>query len=365
MIAIGLNSMLPALAAMTATIRPGSIFGMPEQASTIAPSVDLLYDIITWISVFFFVLIVGVMGYFVVRYRRTSHVANTTGPTHNTPLEVTWTVIPLILVIAIFFIGLQGYVHMTTPPENSYEIQVTGQRWFWTFNYPNGASETNVLHVPVGRPVKLVMRSDDVIHSVFIPAFRVKQDVVPGKRTHLWFEATRTGDFDLFCTEYCGTQHSQMVGRVKVYEPDEFEEVIRIAARWIENVPDDMLHLAGTQFYNQCASCHTLDGSKLIAPSFKETHDLFVNGGTRTLADGTTVTVNEQYIRNSILNPLNEVVDTYPSSMPPGIGTQLGDRKVEAMVRFIMRLDETAPGGQLKEVTRAELTELGAEPEGE
>ena len=362
MIAPGLISIL---SAGTPTIRPGSIFGMPEQASTVAPHVDLIYDVITWISVFFFVLIVAVMGYFVFRYRRTTHLADTSGPTHNTPLEVTWTVIPLILVIAIFYIGLQGYVHITTAPENSYEIQVTGQRWFWTFNYPNGASETNVLHVPVGRPVKLIMRSDDVIHSVFIPAFRVKQDVVPGKRTTLWFEATRTGDFDLFCTEYCGMQHSQMVGRVMVYEPDEFEVVIEAAARWIEKVPDELLHLAGTQFYNQCAACHTLDGSKFIAPSFKETHDLFVNGGSRTLTDGTIVTVDEQYIRHSILDPPAEVVDTYTSAMPPGIGTQLGDRKVEAMVRFIMQLDETAPGGQLREVARAELTELGAEPEGE
>ena len=346
-------------------IRSGSIFGMPEQASTVAPMVDLVYDVITWISIFFFVAIVGVMVYFMIKYRRTSHVANTEGPTHNTPLEVTWTIIPLILVIGIFYVGLKGYVHMTTPPENAYEIQVTAQRWFWTFSYPNGATETDVLHVPVGRPVKLIMRSDDVIHSLFIPAFRVKQDVVPGRRTQLWFEATREGDFDLFCTEYCGTQHSQMVGRVIVHDPDEFEVIIEESARWIDDVPDERLYLAGTQFFNQCSSCHTLDGSKLIAPSFKETHGLFASGGTRALADGSTVTVDETYIRNSILHPLDEIVDTYPSSMPPGIGTQLGERKVEAMVRFIMRLDETAPDGQLLEVTRTELTADSAEPEGE
>jgi len=308
---------------------------------------------------------VGVMVYFMIKYRRRSHVANTEGPTHNTPLEVTWTIIPLILVIGIFYVGLQGYVHMTTPPENAYEIQVTAQRWFWTFNYPNGASETDVLHVPVGKPVKLIMRSDDVIHSLFIPAFRVKQDVVPGRRTQLWFEATREGDFDLFCTEYCGQQHSQMVGRVMVYDPDEFEVIIEESARWITEVPDEKLHLAGTQFYNQCASCHTLDGSKLIAPSFKETHDLFASGGTRKLADGSTVIVDEAYIRNSIMNPLDDVVDTYRSSMPPGIGTRLGERKVEAMVRFLMRLDETAPDGQLLAITRQELTKASEEPEGE
>ncbi len=358
-------SAIPMLLAAAGSARSGSIFGMPEQASTIAPMVDLVYDIITWISIFFFVGIVCVMVYFMIKYRRTSHVANTSGPTHNTPLEVTWTVIPLILVIAIFYVGLKGYVHITTPPENAYEIQVTGQRWFWTFNYPNGASETNVLHVPVGKPVKLVMRSDDVIHAMFVPAFRVKQDVVPGRRTTLWFEATREGTYSLFCAEYCGTQHSQMVGKVVVYGADEFEVVIEEAARWIDKVPDENLYLAGTQFFNQCASCHTLDGSKLIAPSFTETHELFANGGTRKLADGSTVTVDEDYLRNSILQPLSQIVDTYPSSMPPGIGRQLGDRKVEAMVQFIMRLDDTAPDGQLKEITRAELVEESTEPEGE
>jgi len=152
---------------------------------------------------------------------------------------------------------------------------------------------------------------------------------------------------------------------VMVYDPDEFEVVIEEAARWIDEVPDEKLYLAGTQFFNQCASCHTLDGSKLIAPSFKETYELLTTGGTRTLADGSRVTVDEAYLRNSIVDPLSQIVDTYPSSMPPGIGTQLGDRKVEAMVQFIMRLDETAPGGKLKEVTRTELVEDSMEPEGE
>ncbi len=130
-------------------------------------------------------------------------------------------------------------------------------------------------------------------------------------------------------------------------------------------VPDEKLYLAGTQFFNQCSSCHTLDGSKHIAPSFKETYDLFTSGGTRKLTDGSTVTVDEAYIKNSILHPQAQIVDTYPSSMPPGIGTQLGDRKVEAMVGFIMRLDETAPDGQLLETTRTKLTEPWEEPEGE
>ena len=354
---------------------PGSILGMPEQASTVADDVDLVYDVVTWIMIVFFVKIVVVMLWLVIKYRRRSHVADTGGPTHHTPLEVTWTVIPMILVIAIFYVGLKGYVHAITPPENAYEIEVTGQRWSWSFSYPNGARDTNILHVPVGRPIKLTMRSNDVIHALFVPAFRVKQDVVPGKRTPLWFEATRVSNdrdeitgpgedgFDLFCAEYCGTQHSQMVGKVMVYSEPHFEVVIDELALWLDRVPDEKLHLAGLLLYNQCSTCHSVDGSPLIGPSFKETHDLYLSGGQRTIRGG-SVTVDEDYLRQSILKPLSQVAfnnaadATYPNSMTPGIASQLGPRGVEAMVRFIQRLDETAPGGVLVQVTRAELQEI-------
>jgi cytochrome c oxidase subunit 2 len=257
---------------------------------------------------------------------------------------------------------MRGYIHLSTAPANTYDIEVTGQRWSWTFNYPNGATETNVLHVPLGRPVKLTMRSEDVIHSLFIPAFRVKQDVVPGRRTELWFEATREGEFDIYCAEYCGTEHSQMLAKVIVHSPLAFEAVIDDLAVWIDRVPEEQLHLAGALIYNQCASCHALDDQPKTGPSFRETHDLYAAGGTRTLADGTTVVVDDEYLRNSILNPLAQIAadaDTgaaYPASMPAGIGNQLGPRKVEALVRFIAQLDEVAPDGTLIEVSREAIT---------
>jgi len=216
-------------------------------------------------------------------------------------------------------------------------------------------------------PVKLTMRSEDVIHSLFIPAFRVKQDVVPGKRTELWFEATREGEFDLYCTEYCGTQHSEMLAKVIVHSGPEFERVIDDLAAWIDRVPEDQLHLAGALIYNQCASCHTLDGSVLIGPSFLETHRLYKEGGARTMADGASVTVDDDYLRDSILNPLRQIAvnsatgQPYPASMPAGLGNQLGPRKVEAMVRFIARLDEVAPDGSLVEVSREQITVKPAE----
>jgi cytochrome c oxidase subunit 2 len=359
---VTLHPIIGGLLAAAADKTPGSFFGMPEQASTVAEDVDRIFDFVTWISLFFFVLIVGLMVYFVIKYRRRAHVTETAGPKHNTALEVTWTLIPLVLVIVIFYVGMRGYINLATPPANTYDIDATGQRWFWTFNYPNGATETNVLHVPVGRPVKLIMRSEDVVHSLFIPAFRVKQDVVPGRRTELWFEATRVGEFDLYCAEYCGTQHSQMLAKVIVYSAEEFDAVIDDLAAWIDRVPDEQLHLAGALIYNQCASCHTLDGSTMIGPSFRESYDLRVTGGTRTLADGTTVVVDDDYLRDSILNPIAQIATnsatgaTYPSSMPPSIGNQLGPRKVEALVRFIAQLDEVAPDGNLIEVSRQAIT---------
>ncbi|MHC4108496.1 MAG: cytochrome c oxidase subunit II [Planctomycetota bacterium] len=337
----------------------GPTFWMPEQASTVAPDVDKILRIINWICYVFFFLIIGVMFWFMFKYRRRTHVANTGGPTHNTPLEVTWTVVPLILVIAIFYIGLRGYVNIRTAPQNSYLIDVMGQRWSWTFSYPNGATLTNTLLVPVNRPVKVTMRSDDVLHSLFIPAFRVKQDVVPGKVTDLWFQATKVGEFDLFCAEYCGTQHSQMTGKVVVLDEAEFEVRIEEEAKWIDKVPDENLHLAGVSIYSQCALCHTLDGSVLVAPSFKETWELFhkkTGDGMRPLADGSSVEVNEEYLRSSILAPLDQIAKGYPSSMPPAIGTQLGARRVEAIVQFIMRLDEaTDDDWNLNEVNRQDI----------
>ena len=358
------------MVAAAGTKIPGSIFGMPEQASTIAPEIDWIYDAVNWICVFFFVLITVVMVVFMFRYRRRAHVATTGGPTHNTPLEVFWTVIPMVLVTAMFFIGFKGYMHITTPPENAYQIQVTGRQWSWQFDYPNGAKIfDSILHVPLGRPVTLTMTSEDVIHAMFIPAFRVKQDVVPGKRTQLWFQATRVGEFDLFCAEFCGTSHSQMVGRVIVYEEEEFEHVIADAANWIDRVPDDKLHLAGVRLYNQCQLCHTIDGTALIGPSFEKTHTLFKSGGTRRLKDGSSVVVDEAYLLNSILNPRDQIAvnsktgTPYPPTMTTGLGKQLGERRRQALAQMIMLLGEVTESDgttlKLKEVTEEDLGLVG------
>lgn len=190
-------------------------FWMPVGASTIAGSVDQMLAVINWICYFFFALVVVLMVYFAWKYRvrSNSHRFRMDGPVHNTPLELTWTIIPLLLCVVIFFMGFRGYLDFSQPPKNSYDIDVTAVKWAWTFKYPNGA-QSDDLYVPAGRPVRLVMRSNDVLHSLFIPAFRVKRDVVPGRYTHLWFQSDPVTGMDegyhLFCTEYCGTGHSNM-----------------------------------------------------------------------------------------------------------------------------------------------------------
>ena len=316
----------------------GRSFWLPPAVSSEASQIDWVFYLIYWISVFFFVLIVGLMTYFVVKYRREKGLTHAPTPTHHTPLELTWTIIPLILVLGIFWVGFKGYVNLVEVPANAYEVDVTAQKWNWQFTHRNGANEINILRVPVGRPVKLIMNSTDVLHSLFIPAFRVKQDVVPGRYTYLWFQAERAGTYQLFCTEYCGTQHSQMTAMVIVYEEDDFQREITEAANWLDPVTEDQLHIAGLRVFARCASCHSLqEGVRMTGPSFWELHDNW--GMDRQMEGGHTRTVDENYIRESILQPQLDIVATYPRSMPSFQG-QLREKELRALINFVRRLDE-------------------------
>ena len=196
---------------------------MPVQSSSIAPIVDKTFYFIFWISVFFFVLITVLMVGFVIKYRaKEGQKPTKSAPNHYLKLELTWTFIPLALVVAIFWVTFTTYMEMTTAPVDAIQINVTGQRWKWMFDYSTKSGEPELI-VPLGLPVKLRMRSEDVIHSFFVPAFRVKQDVVPGRYTYIWFEATKEGDYWAHCTEFCGTGHSEMMARVRVVSPEEFQ----------------------------------------------------------------------------------------------------------------------------------------------
>ncbi len=307
-------------------------FWMPVRGSSAAGEVDWLFQFILWVALFFFVLVVGLMVVFVMRYRRRPGVEPEESPSHNTKLEIAWSVIPIILVMIMFYAGFKTYLGMEMAPRKAYEVQVVGQKWQWTFIYPNGYSDP-VLHLPIDEPVQLLMRSDDVIHSFFVPAFRVKKDVVPGRYTKAWFEPTEAGVFPVYCAEYCGTGHSDMTTAVVVHEPGGFEEWMTTAANLYADLPPAE---AGQMIYaaKGCTACHSIDGTKMVGPSFKG-----VFGKSETMKSGETITVDENYLRESIYNPQVKVLEGYEPVMPTYQGT-VNEEELGYIIEFIKSLAE-------------------------
>lgn len=309
----------------------GKTFWLPEKASTFADVVDPAFNLYYWISVFFFVLICVLMAAFIFKYlRRRPDQLATAQISHNLPLELTWTIIPLLIVIVLFFIGMKGYLHMRVPPADAVQINVMGQKWSWSFTYPTGAVN-DTLVVPLNTPVKLVMTSRDVIHGFFIPAFRTKADVIPNRYHSLWFQATKEGVFPVECTQYCGTNHSYMLTAVKVVNQDKYDE-------WLAGASDPGKGLTPEQFgealYSKrgCNACHSIDGSRLVGPSWKGTF-----GSARSLADGGSATADADYIRQSILEPNAKVVAGFQPVMPTYKGV-LTDREIDALIAYIATL---------------------------
>jgi cytochrome c oxidase subunit 2 len=310
----------------------GPTFWFPPQGSTVAHDVDWLFYEILWISIFFFVVIVALMLWFVVKYRRRTGHSEQPSPHHNTALELTWSVGPLLLSLVIFYEGFVGFLDLTIQPANTYDIQVTGQKWKWLFTYPNGHVD-EVLHVPGDRATHLIMSSEDVIHSLFIPDFRVKKDVVPGRFSHLWFQPTAEaeGEHELFCTEYCGTSHSNMITKAIVHPAGGFD-------RWLSDAALAELNAApaeaGQRLYGSrgCAQCHSVDGKAGTGPSFKGIFDT-----QQPLTTGTSVLADENYIRESILEPQAKVVAGFSPVMPTYAG-RLSDREIVALIEYIKTL---------------------------
>ena len=308
----------------------------PKASSTTAGSVDDLFYFILWVSIGFFAIIVGAMALFLFKYRERPGVAPQPSPSHNNLLEIGWSVVPGVFLGVIFVWGFTGYLDLRQAPDESYEIQVVAKKWSWSFTYPNGHVD-NDLHVPVDRPVRLVMSSDDVIHSLYIPAFRLKMDVIPGKYTSTWFEAKEVGDFVLFCAEYCGTQHSTMLARVIVHPSGEFEPWLENAANYMERMTPEE---AGKLLYTRrgCVQCHSKDGSAMTGPTFLNAY-----GSTASMTDGSQVTVDENYIRESILEPQAKVRAGYKPVMPTYQG-QLKNEEIAALIAYIKSLsEETSP----------------------
>lgn len=304
----------------------------PEQASTIAKSVDQLYFFLTAVTLFFTALIFVVIFYFMIKYRRRSPDERPKEIEGSFPLEVLWTAIPTLIVAVIFVWSSTLYFRNSEPPKGSMEIFVTGKQWMWKVEHPEGQREINELHVPVGEPVKLTMTSEDVIHDFYVPAFRVKKDVLPGRYTTLWFEATKVGTFHLFCAQYCGAFHAGMIGSIIVQEPDEYE-------RWLAGgAPGESMEQLGAKVFqaNGCPTCHLADGTGL-GPSL-----LGVYGHPVKLSTGQTITADDAYVRESVLLPQAKIVQGYKPIMPSFQG-QLTDEQINDVIAYVRALGNAQP----------------------
>lgn len=296
-------------------------------ASNFVEGVDFSLYLILGISVFFLVGITAVMVYFLIRYSKKNNPV-ATNISHNNTLEVIWTVIPTILVIIMFYYGWTGYKPMLTAPRGAMEIDAIGQMWKWTFVYPNGKVSDSLI-VPIDEPVKLNLISKDVLHALYIPAFRVKQDVVPGDTKMMWFTAQKLGTYDILCAEYCGQLHSYMLSSIKVVERSNYDS-------WLLTEPDTSDEHPGLTLMkrNACLSCHTQDGTRLVGPSLKG-----LLGMTETVVAGgeeKEITIDRAYLINSIKNPNSEIVKGYqPNLMPP---LPLTDEELNHIVDYIETL---------------------------
>lgn len=331
--------MTPDASALTAGLAAAFQAGVPifpEQASSIARQVDYLYYFLTAVAVFFSSLIFLTVFYFAVKYRQRSP-DERPKPIHGSlGLELLWSVLPLMLTMIMFFWGATLFYQIRRPPSNATTLYVVGKQWMWKIQHPEGQREINMLHVPVGRPVRLLMTSEDVIHSFFVPAFRVKMDVLPGRYTDLWFTATKPGVYHLFCAEYCGTKHSGMRGSVVVMEPAEYEA-------WLTGAPaGETPEEAGARLFRQfnCHTCHEA-GPTSRGPSL---HEIF--GKTVRLRTGETLTVDDAYLRESILLPTAKVVAGFEPVMPT-YQTQISEEGVLQLLAYIKSLTrEPARGAQ-------------------
>ncbi len=302
----------------------------PEQASTMAARIDSIYFTLVALSILFATLIAVFLVYFGIRYRRSAKTDRSNILYESMALEFGWSFIPFLMAMGIFGWSAFVYYDINRPPDDALEIYVIGKQWMWQIQHPLGKSEINELHVPINQPVKLIMTSQDVIHSFYIPAFRLKQDVLPGRYTTLWFQATQPGEYHLFCAEYCGTDHSQMIGKVVAMGQQEYE-------RWLSgNVASESMVDAGKRLFNDngCSSCHLASGTG-IGPALEG-----VFGSEVQLEGGGTVLADEAYLRESILDPQAKVVAGHQPVMPSYQGV-ISEGGVLQLVAYIKSLSNT------------------------
>jgi len=309
--------------------------GFNREASTFAADVDRAFWISTGISLGMFLLVAGLMIYFIMRYHHSrvepDEIRNIKD---HLGLQLLWTVIPTILLYVIFYYGYSAFREVRTVPEDAFSVKVLGKRWSWTFIYPNG-KETEELYVPAGENISLRLHApaNDVLHSFYVPAFRVKEDVVPGRETHLWFKATKNGRYDIECAEYCGTGHSSMLSTVEVMDKTAFDA-------WYTGdkaSPHDLTAAKeeGEMLYKElgCASCHSLDGTIIVGPSFQ---GLF-SKKVKVLTGGRVreVTADEAYIRDSVRTPDKDVVQGFTKGVMPDLSDQINEKQMKSIIAFI------------------------------
>jgi cytochrome c oxidase subunit 2 len=301
----------------------------PPSASNLAPKVDAIYFALLALCGLIALLVCLAILFFCIRYRRGSPADRTPPKARQRPFEIAWTVIPLLIFLGLFFWAAEVFFGMSRPPGNATEIYIVGKQWMWKIQHPDGRREINQLHIPVGQPVKLVMTSQDVIHDFFIPGFRNKQDVVPGRYTTEWFTPTKAGQYHIFCAQYCGTDHSRMVGTIFVMEPAEH-------AKWLAGQPaPDSLVAAGERAFRTrgCSGCHA-PGAAIRAPLLDG-----IYGKQVPLSDGTLVTADDQYLRDSILLPNKQIAAGYQPIMPTYQG-QISEEELNAILAYLKSLAE-------------------------
>ncbi len=305
----------------------------PEQASSLAGEVDALFLFLVAVTVFFSIGIALVLVVFAIKYRRRTERDRPEEIHGSLVLELTWSVVPFLLTVIMFVWGARVFFHMNRTPDDAMTVNVVGKRWMWKLQHPTGQREINELHVPVGRAVRLTVTSEDTIHSFFVPAFRIKKDAVPGRYNTAWFRATKTGTYHLFCAEYCGTEHSKMIGRVVVMEPDAYQT-------WLAGgPPPESPAKAGEKLFTDlnCITCHRPDS----AGRGPVLNGIF--GKTVVLEGGETVLADETYVRESILNPAAKITAGYQPVMPTYLG-QVSEESLFQLVAYIQSL--AGPPGQ-------------------
>jgi len=302
---------------------------MNQPFANTTTAVDFVFWLIVIISMFLLLLVTGLMIYFAVRYNRTRNPKASEVPEHPL-LEITWTAIPTLIVLVMFWYGYRAYLTIRTGPADAFVIKVTGHMWAWDFEYPNGKKSAEVMYVPSGKDIRAELRSTDVIHGFYIPEFRIKEDVVPGKNNYLYFKPQGFGPANIFCSQFCGLKHTYMLGRVEVMEPAVFDA-------WYNstNVAPAGVNADATGFkllaQNGCLNCHRLDEDKLIGPGFRGSF-----GRKVVLADGSTTIADGAYLLDSILKPGKQVVKGYPNVMPTLTSVMTNDAQI--IVEYIKTL---------------------------